>query len=245
MTYPHDFFFDYKIFKGTLSNIIIDDQIVISTINQYSFCVAELDNEFKKALQESDILLPDGVGVVWSNYFLNHKLIKKIAGADLHSFLLTKMNEEFSKCFYLGSSEEVLNKIKQNLSLNYPNIKFEAYSPPYKNEFTIEDTQEMVNRINSFNPDYLFVGMTAPKQEKWVYKNRKLLKTKVICSIGAVFDFYAGTIKRPSKVWINFGMEWFARFLNEPNRMWKRYFYYGPIFIQKVLMKKLKYTILS
>lgn len=181
--------------------------------------------------------------MVWSNYFLNHKLIKKIPGSDLHSFFLDKINQESGKCFYLGSSSIVLKKIEKNLNLNYPKIKFDTYSPPYKSEFSIEDNLEMVYRVNIFNPDYLFVGMTAPKQEKWVYKNRGFLKAKVICSIGAVFDFYAGTIKRPKKIWIYLGMEWFVRFLNEPTRMWKRYFYYGPIFIHKVLAKKIKIQI--
>jgi N-acetylglucosaminyldiphosphoundecaprenol N-acetyl-beta-D-mannosaminyltransferase len=79
--------------------------------------------------------------------------------------------------------------------------------------------------------------MTAPKQEKWVFEHKKKLNAKVICSIGAVFDFYAGTVKRPNKIWRNLGLEWLGRLLREPKRMWKRYLYYGPIFLYYVFSK--------
>ncbi len=85
--------------------------------------------------------------------------------------------------------------------------------------------------------------MTAPKQEKWTFEHKDMLDAKVICSIGAVFDFYAGTVERPSQFWINAGLEWLVRLVNEPNHMWKRYLYYGPIFIFIVLREKLKIAI--
>jgi len=232
-------YFDYKIFGGCLSTITLDNRLVINTINQYSFCVAEHDIDFKRALLESDILLPDGIGVVWSNLFLTQKKVKKIAGSDLHLYLLEKINKEGGKCFYLGSSEEVLEKIGNRLSVEYPNIQFSSFSPAFTSEFSEEDSTEMIAKINEFCPDVLFVGMTAPKQEKWVNSHKHLLKANVISSIGAVFDFYAGTMQRPSSIWINLGLEWFGRFLTEPKRMWKRYFYFGPIFFLKVLSKKL------
>lgn len=98
----------------------------------------------------------------------------------------------------------------------------------------------MINAVNDFKPDVLFIGMTAPKQEKWSYGNKEFLDSKVICSIGAVFDFYAGTVERPNKLWVNLGLEWFIRLIREPRRMWKRYLYYGPIFIWLIFVKKIK-----
>lgn len=93
----------------------------------------------------------------------------------------------------------------------------------------------MIRVINEFNPDVLFVGMTAPKQEKWAYDNKDNLKTGLICSIGAVFDFYAGTVQRPGKIWVNLGLEWLGRLLKEPRRMWRRYIVYGFIFFYKII----------
>lgn len=238
MIYPSFPYFDYKIFGGNLSLIVPDKQLVINTINQYSFCVAENDSDFKSALLGSDILLPDGIGVVWSNFFINRKIIQKIAGADLHSYLLTKINQESGKCFYLGSSDEVLKKIKERMLIEYPHIELEMYSPPFAIEFSEADSQNMIQKINLFSPDVLFVGMTAPKQEKWVFHNKTFLNVKIICSIGAVFDFYAGTIKRPNEIMIGLGLEWFGRFLKQPNRMWKRYFYFGPVFLHRTFIHK-------
>ena len=97
----------------------------------------------------------------------------------------------------------------------------------------------MVEAVNAFQPDYLFVGMTAPKQEKWVYENRNKLNATLICSIGAVFDFYAGTVQRSSQFWISLGLEWFPRLLREPKRLWRRNFISTPRFIIDVLGMKL------
>jgi N-acetylglucosaminyldiphosphoundecaprenol N-acetyl-beta-D-mannosaminyltransferase len=95
----------------------------------------------------------------------------------------------------------------------------------------------MIEAVNAFQPDVLFIGMTAPKQEKWAFANKEFLQAPVICSIGAVFDFYAGTVKRPSKAWIRCGLEWLVRFAKEPKRMWIRYGYYGPIFLKYMLFE--------
>lgn len=238
MNFPNTRYFDYKLFSGKLMNIFDQGQLVINTINQYSFCIAEEDIHFKKALVESDILLPDGIAVVWSNLILNRTKVKKIAGADIHDYLLENVNLKYGKCFYLGASEATLDKIRLKIKNEYPNIIFEAYSPPYKSEFTVEDSEEMIRQVNNFKPDVLFVGMTAPKQEKWVNKHKHLLDSTIICSIGAVFDFYAGTIQRPGKIWILLGMEWLGRFVKEPRRMWKRYFFYGPVFLFKTIFEK-------
>ena len=116
-------------------------------------------------------------------------------------------------------------------------------SNPFKSIFTQSDNDKMIDAINSFEPDVLFVGMTAPKQEEWAIKFKESLDAKIICSIGAVFDFYAGTKKRPDKIWIDMGLEWFGRFVDEPKRMWKRYLYYGPIFIWVLFKNKFKQSL--
>ncbi len=96
----------------------------------------------------------------------------------------------------------------------------------------------MLNAINTFSPDVVFVGMTAPKQEKWVYQNFQRMNTRIICSIGAVFDFYAGSVNRPSAFWINLKLEWFIRLLKAPKRLWKRYLVYSPLFFVDLILFK-------
>lgn len=230
--------FDYSIFTSTLDKIDMGSKCVINTLNQYSFIIAEQNPKFKAALLSSDLLLPDGIGITGAAQILKGQYIKKIAGADLHIYLLKKLNAAHGSCFYLGSSVETLDDIRKKLAIEYPNIRVEVYSPPFKKEFTAAENAEMIHSINAFKPDVLFVGMTAPKQETWVYEHKDQLDVNTICSIGAVFDFYSGTVKRPSKFWINLGLEWFVRFVYDPNHLWKRYLLYGPVFVYIVFKEK-------
>ena len=233
--------FDFPIFVSNLDEIHIGSNcVVVNTINQYSYIIAEKDKKFKQALVESDILLPDGIGIVSAVNFLTGIKIKKIAGADIHVQLLRELNEYGGKCFYLGSNERTLVNIKKRLASEYPSIKMGFYSPPFKAKFNEADNSIIMNKVNSFGPDVLFVGMTAPKQEKWVLEHKDQLDVKLICSIGAVFDFYAGTVNRPGQIWINLGLEWLIRLINDPKHMWKRYIYYGPVFVYKILKEKIK-----
>jgi N-acetylglucosaminyldiphosphoundecaprenol N-acetyl-beta-D-mannosaminyltransferase len=230
---------DYSIYKGNLNDIRFNKKTVINTINQYSYMVAENDNEFKSALLASDILLPDGVGVTAAMKVLSNENVKKIAGADIHVYILEKLNASGGRVFYLGSSENTLSLIEKRLADEYPNITVKTLSPPFKQNFTQAESLAFVATINSFNPDALFIGMTAPKQEKWAAKYKDELDAKIICSIGAVFDFYAGTINRPGDFWIDMGLEWMVRLAQNPKRMAKRYLYYGPAFIRDIFKLKM------
>ncbi len=228
----------YDIYATGLDHLPTAHQTVVNTINQYSYCVAENDPEFKESLQNADVLLPDGIAIVLAVKMLDGIKLKKIAGADIHKFCLEKLNRTKGSCFYLGSSNATLQKITDRVNKEFPNIKVGTFSPPFKATFTNDDNSEMLNHINTFKPDVLFIGMTAPKQEKWGYAHKKQIDAQLICSIGAVFDFYARTIERPNKICLKFGLEWLGRLIKEPKRMWKRYIYYGPIFFYHLKNKK-------
>ena len=235
-------FLDYTLFSGSLDELFFKKKALINTINQYSYCIAEKDLEFKNALLGAEILLPDGVAITAAVRFLYGKSIRKIAGADLHQYLLKYLNQKAGRCFYLGSSEAILQSIQNRLKKEYPLVEAGFYSPPYHASFSEEDSSAMIKAVNAFHPEVLFIGMTAPKQEKWAYQFHSNLETRLTCCIGAVFDFYAGSVQRPHQIWINLGLEWLGRLVREPKRLWKRYLYYGPIFIYDILMKKLKRT---
>jgi N-acetylglucosaminyldiphosphoundecaprenol N-acetyl-beta-D-mannosaminyltransferase len=230
---------NYNIYASDLLDIGIDDekQIIINTINAHSYIVAKNDSKFEQALIESDILLPDGEGIVLMAKNHQNQKIKKIAGADIHDHLLNILEEKQLKCFYLGSSQETLDLIHEKLSLKYPNITFGFFSPPFKASFSKEDNQEMISKINHFQPHVVFVGMTAPKQEKWVSDNKEKINAKIICSIGAVFDFIAETKKRAPQWIINIKMEWLYRSFTAW-RLTKRYLYSTPLFLIEVYKQK-------
>lgn len=138
----------------------------------------------------------------------------------------------------MGSSEKVLGLIKKRAAVDYPNITVETYSPPYKPEFSKEDNDAIIEAINKANPDLLWIGMTAPKQEKWTYSHWNELDIHChVGTIGAVFDFFAGTVARAPMWWQEHGLEWAYRLLKEPKRMWRRYIIGNALFLWNIATK--------
>ena len=211
---------------------IPEGKVLINTIYAFSYVVAQKDSFFAEALTQCDYLMPDGAGIVKACRWVNAKCQPKerIAGWDLFSFemnSLKRKSEESGKrlkVMFLGSSEKVLSLIRQRAAVDYPNLEVVTYSPPYKPEFSDEDSQAMIRAINEADPDLLWIGMTAPKQEKWTYQHWNELNIHCHCgTIGAVFDFYAGTVKRAPLCWQKHALEWLFRLIMEPRRMWRRY----------------------
>ena len=231
---------NYNVFTDNLNTLNLKKRQIINTINPHSYVTAKKDYIFYKALTSSDILIPDGSGIVLAARQLKDKKIEKVAGYNLHAFLLSEMNKCSGKVFYMGASEQTLFKIKEKIQREYPNIEIMSYSPPYKASFSEEENNEIIKHINAFVPDVLFIGMTAPKQEKWLYLHEDKLNFTIASSIGAVFDFYAEQLPRPATFWIRFHLEWFARLMAEPKRLWKRNFISTPKFLFDVLLYKMR-----
>lgn len=211
-----------------------EGKLLINTINAHSYNTAQRDALFAEALQQGDVLIPDGASIVMACRWLKAKVQPKerIAGWDLFAFEMEKLNRQGGTCFFMGSSEKVLGLIRERAKSVYPNIRIETYSPPYKPEFTAEENQAMVEAINRCNPDLLWIGMTAPKQEKWAYVHWKELDIHCHCgTIGAVFDFFAGTMERAPLWWQEHSLEWLYRLMKEPKRMWRRYIIGNTLFL--------------
>ncbi|MFZ4796188.1 MAG: WecB/TagA/CpsF family glycosyltransferase [Bacteroidia bacterium] len=200
-----------KLYSKELS-FLPNNTILISTINAHSFNILQKDRDFQLAIQNSDILIPDGISIVLASKLLSGQNLNKIAGEDLFYWEMRRLEQraknqeprtktkERAKVMFLGSTEAVLQKIKVRAGVEFPNVEVHTYSPPYKAEFSDEDNATMIAAINTVQPDVLFVGMTAPKQEKWAWKmindKRLVINDCHVCCIGAVFDFYAGTVRR-------------------------------------------------
>jgi N-acetylglucosaminyldiphosphoundecaprenol N-acetyl-beta-D-mannosaminyltransferase len=238
----HVTLFDYSISNKGCFNDIADvfklcDSgqygFYMACANPHSLVTAASDPFFKTALKSADILLPDGTGIVIAAKILQLPLKEKVAGSDFFRECSKEaQNRGGIRYFFLGSSEEVLTRIEKRLKRDYPEIDVcGTYSPPFKDEFSKQENVEMIRAINAAKPDILWVGMTAPKQEKWIYQNKDRLDVPFIGAIGAVFDFYAGTKERSSDFWINLGLEWLPRFLKEPRRLWERNLKSTPVFL--------------
>ena len=231
-------FFNYQLVES-LDEILFPEKggkaVVVNCLNPHSFVMATEDGDFQQALEKSDYLLPDGEGIVMSLKRWRGKSIHKIAGDDLHRHLLEKIEREGGKIFYMGSTAEVLQEIKARIQREHAGITVDYLSPSFCNELSDEESQSIANTINAFAPDVLFVSMTAPKQEKWVYKHLEQLESpRVIASIGAVFDFYAGRVKRAPRWAVKMKIEWLVRLVKEPRRMWSRNFVSTPKYLRWV-----------
>ena len=226
-------------------------KLLINTVNAHSFNVAQKDDLFAETLRCGGYLIPDGASILKACKWLNAKSqpIERIAGWDLFQIEMDgldrrcKKDEVRGKVMFMGSSEKVLAKIREKAAVDYPNLDVVTYSPPYKPEFSDEDNAAIIKAINEADPDLLWIGMTAPKQEKWTYQHWKELNIHChVGTIGAVFDFYAGTAKRAPKWWQDHSLEWFYRLCIEPKRMWRRYLLGNPLFLYNVLKEKLTYN---
>ena len=225
-----------------------EGKLLINTINAHSYNTARKDKLFAEALMNGDVLIPDGVSIVKACRWIKAKSQPKerIAGWDLFSFEMDKLERESVKCemlkktvMFMGSSQRVLDLIVKRAAEVYPHLKVVTYSPPYKLEFSDEDNKAIIEAINAADPDLLWIGMTAPKQEKWTYSHWEELDIHChVGTIGAVFDFFAGTVERAPMWWQRHGLEWLYRLLKEPKRMWRRYIIGNALFLWNMLKEK-------
>ncbi len=167
--------------------------------------------------------------------------MEKISGADLLPEICRKAEKEQCRIFLLGSaSQQIIEKTASNLMLKFPHLKIVGMlSPTIGFEKKEEENKRIIEEINKSKADILFVGVGAPKQEKWIHKHKDNLQVGVALGIGAAFDFIAGNVKR-APLWMQKnGLEWLYRFLQEPTRLFKRYFiddmYFFILLIKEVI----------
>ncbi|MBC8230470.1 WecB/TagA/CpsF family glycosyltransferase [bacterium] len=226
---------------------IIDESVQYNEVGKLIFCanphsmvVAQKDEVFSNALKTADILLPDGAGVVLALRILKGLKQPRVGGPDVFFEFSKYANSTGGhRYFFLGSTEEVLTRIERNLAKEFPNISLAGtYSPPF-GPISDGENDLIIKMINESMPTVLWVGMTAPKQEKWTYQHKDRLEVPVIGAVGAVFDFLAGT-KQWAPKWIrDRGLDWAYRLIKEPKRLWKRNFTSTPMFFYLILKQYL------
>lgn len=214
----------------------------LACMNPHSYAVALRDQPFSQALCAADWLISDGAGVVFASKLLNGQIRERVTGSDIFQGVLEEMNRTRGcSVFFLGSTDEALTAIGSRMAEDYPNVRLAGtYSPPFKPVYSQDELDAMVTAINAAKADVLWVGMTAPKQEKWIFENRARLNVKFAGAIGAVFDFYTGNVKRSHPVFQRMGLEWLPRLIQQPRRLWRRMFISAPIFVWHVLRQRIR-----
>jgi N-acetylglucosaminyldiphosphoundecaprenol N-acetyl-beta-D-mannosaminyltransferase len=216
----------------------------LACFNPHSYAMTLKDEMFSRALKAADWLVPDGAGVVLASRLLGGTIQDRVTGSDVFADLHKRLNAVGGmSVFFLGATEKTLALIRQRMARDYPNIKVAGtYSPPFKEVYSSAELDEMIKAVNTAAPDVLWVGMSAPKQEKWIYLNKDKLNVKFIGAVGAVFDFYSGNISRYKDSWfVNHHLEWLPRLLQEPWRLWRRMFVSAPVFVWNVVKQRFKF----
>jgi len=214
---------------------------VFACVNAHSAETAWRDPEFMTALQAADLLVADGFGVILASRILRQPICERSTGPDVFMEVSKRLDALGGRSvFYLGGSPDTLARIESRHREMFPNLRVAGtFAPPYRMAFTASDIEAMTERVRAAAPDVLWVGLGAPKQEKVIAAVRPLLDVPLCGPIGAMFDYFAGTIPRPPR-WIErIGLHWAYRLAREPRRLWRRNLD-SPLFIARVIADALR-----
>lgn len=207
----------------------------VITANVDFLRLAKRDRTFQDLINTSDLVVPDGMPLVWAARLSKTPLPQRISGVELMLECAAIAAQKGYRIFLLGAAPGVADEVKQVLQDRYPGLRgISTYSPaPPLDEF---EEAECVRRVRVVRPHFLFVAFGAPRQDRWIRAHLGALQVPVSIGVGGSFDILAGHVKR-APVWMQKrGLEWFFRFIQEPRRLFKRYFFYDlPVFVELLL----------
>lgn len=207
------------------TSIKLNKKMYIVPVNVDMMVKADKDEKLLQIINDADLTLADGKPLIWISKLLKEPLVEKVSGSDLAIDLLELSNTNHYSLFILGGKDGVAEKAKERIESKYRNIgSINTYSPRFGFENDLKEISKINNIINEVKPDILLACFGCPKQEKWVYNNINKYFAYVTLCAGATVDFLAGNVKRAPKWVSDAGLEWFYRFLQEPKRLFKRYF---------------------
>ena len=205
----------------------------IFTPNPEIVMMAQKDQALEKAIFESDLVIPDGIGLIFASKLYNLGLSERVAGFDLMNKMLEYSNRRKLKIFLLGAKAGVAEKAKTSINDTYKNINIVGTHHGYFNE---KESLEVLDLVNEKKPDILFVALGAGRQEKWINENKKIINASVAMGVGGALDVWSGDVKRAPEIFIKLNLEWLYRLVKQPTRL-KRILEI-PKFMMKVLLKK-------
>ncbi|MFD0932001.1 WecB/TagA/CpsF family glycosyltransferase [Psychroflexus salinarum] len=209
-----------------------------SVVNAGKIVLMQDDVQLRESVNNADIINADGQAVIWASKILNQPIKERVAGIDLMENLVELAHHKGYKIYCLGAEEDIVGKVVQDYKRNYSEELIAGYRNGY---FSKEEEQGIAQDIANSGANMLFVAISSPKKENFLYENREVLKkVNFIMGVGGSFDVISGKTKRAPKWMQKSGLEWFYRFLQEPKRMWKRYLIGNTKFIFLTFKEKLK-----
>lgn len=205
----------------------------------HSVMECQRDSELRHIQNTSGLTTPDGMPLVWLSRLRGHNCVDRVYGPDLMLALCNHSIIKGYRHYFYGGEEGVPDRLAANLKTRFPEIDIVgSYSPPFR-KLTPEEDEKIVQMINNCDPDIVWVGLGAPKQEYWMATHLDRLTASALIGVGAAFDFHAG-LKSQAPYWMQrSGLEWLFRLLSEPKRLWKRYLYDNPHFLLLLLLQML------
>ena len=218
------------------SVIVKGEQLHHVVVNAGKIVAMQNDLQLRKSVNESDLINADGQAVVWASKVLKKPLKERVAGIDLMINLVKLASQKNYKIFFFGAKDEVVKAVVNKYSIEYSPDIIAGFRNGY---FKKEEEQDIARQISNSRANILFVAISSPTKENFLYENKELLnKVNFIMGVGGSFDVVSGKVKR-APLWMqNYGLEWFYRFVQEPKRMWKRYLVGNSKFIALVLKEK-------
>jgi N-acetylglucosaminyldiphosphoundecaprenol N-acetyl-beta-D-mannosaminyltransferase len=203
----------------------------ICVTSVHGIITARDDPEFREVLNSADIATPDGVPLVWALRSLGVHDQQRVYGPDLMLRVCETAAMSGDRVFLYGGHEDYLEKLSLRLREMFPNLRIVGcWSPPFRPLMPEEDAS-VVSRISASGADIIFVGISTPKQERWMYRHRECFPGAVMIGVGAAFDFHAGRV-RQAPLWMrHHGLEWLFRLMMDPVRLWRRYLLVTPRFL--------------
>jgi N-acetylglucosaminyldiphosphoundecaprenol N-acetyl-beta-D-mannosaminyltransferase len=197
---------------------------IVITPNVDHLIKARRDGEFKRIYDEADLSVPDGVPLLWAAQFLGTPLVERVNGTDLFEALCARAAEKGYRLFFLGAAPGIAAAAAAELEQRHPGLNIVGtYSPPFDFLDSAAENQKIESMIRAAQPDVLFVGLGAPKQEKWINQYMHRLQVPVSIGIGASFEYVAGCTARAPYWMQRTGLEWLYRIVENPARYWQRY----------------------
>ena len=206
-------------------------------INAAKMVAMQTDLKLRQSVNSCDLINADGQAVVWASRILGQPLKERVAGIDLMENLVELAYKKNYKIFFFGAKEEVVSRVVNNYKIKYSKDIIAGYRNGY---FKKEDEVDIAKQISDSGADILFVAISSPTKENFLYDNKETLRgVNFIMGVGGSFDVVSGLVKR-APLWMQkIGMEWFYRFVQEPKRMWKRYLIGNIKFIWMVFKARL------
>jgi N-acetylglucosaminyldiphosphoundecaprenol N-acetyl-beta-D-mannosaminyltransferase len=195
---------------------------------------AQEDATLRRILNQAFLCTPDGVPMVWMGWLRGHREMSRVYGPDLMLEVCAWSEKSVCRHFFFGGAPGVAEQLRDNLTKRFPNLQVVGcYTPPFR-PLNAEEEKQLQEMVHAASPDILWVGLSTPKQEKFMAEFLPRLDVTLMIGVGAAFDFHSGRVKQAPRWMQRTGLEWFYRLCQEPGRLAKRYIRNNPLFVVKI-----------